>query len=136
MKSLKSLFTKTVCMLVLVSVSNSFSFASAQEAKPTYATAKEPVNNIRFVRLDGDMLVFELSLYNLPAKGSSIRIMDGENNLLFEEKISAQTYNVRYKIARENISKVNFEIFSKKVLLYQAFNVDFKTEEKLEVTKA
>lgn len=135
MKSLRSVFIKTTCMLALASVSNSFTVTQAQiQAQPIVAT--ESASIIRFVRIDGDMLVFELSLRNLPPKGSNLRILDGDNNTLLEEKISTETYNIRYKIVRGDISKIKFEISGKRIFLNQSFNVKSRTEEKIEVTKA
>ena len=136
MKSFKSVFTKAACMLVLASLSNSFTISQAQ-MQLQFIAAKESPGNIRFVRIEGDMLVFELRLSNLPPQGSTLRISDGENITIFEKKISAETYNIRCKIVMKgDISKINFEIYGKKVFLNESFNVKFRTEEKVEVTKA
>ncbi|MBL0183289.1 MAG: hypothetical protein IPP96_13720 [Chitinophagaceae bacterium] len=134
MKSFKSIFTRTVCLLTLAIASNSFTY-SQEPAKPKYAAGKTAVSDIRFVRTEGDMLVFDLLLSNLPAKGTMLRISDGENNIILEEKISTETYNIRYKIARENIKRINFEISGKKVFLKQSFTIGSRVEEKIEVTK-
>ncbi len=135
MKSLRSVFIKTTCMLVLASVSNSFTATQAQ-VQPQQFVANESAGTIRFVRIEGDMLVFELHLINLSPKGSKLRILDGDNNTLFEEKISTETYNIRYKIVRGDISKINFEVSGKTIFLNQSFNVKSRTEEKIEVVKA
>ncbi len=135
MKSFKIVFTKTACMLALVSFSNSFTITQAQKQSQFVATKESP-GNIRFVHIEGDMLVFELRLSNLAPKGSRLRISDGENNTIFEEKIRTETYNIRCKILRGDISKINFEISGKKVFLKESFNVKFRTEEKVEVTRA
>jgi len=135
MKSFKSVFAKAACMLALVSVSNSFAVTQAQ-VQPQQVMANDSAGNIRFVRMEEGMLVFDLNLRNLPAKGSMLRITDGDNNILFEGKISTETYNVRYKIVRGGISKIDFEISAKKIILNQSFNVKTRTEEKVEVLKA
>jgi len=134
MKSFKSIFTRTVWLLVLAITSNSFTY-SQEPVKPKYATGKTAVSDIRFVRTEGDMLVFDLLLSNLPVKGTMLRISDGESNIILEEKISTETYNIRYKIARENIKRINFEISGKRIFLNQSFNVASRVEEKVEVTK-
>ena len=135
MKSVKSVFTKTACMLALVSVSNSFSITQAQ-VQPQYVVMNKTMSNIRFVRMEGDMLVFEVYLSNLPLGGSVLRIKDGENNTLFEEKINTGTHNIRYKIVRGDINRINFEVSGKKILLNQSFDVRSRVEEKIEVTRA
>jgi hypothetical protein len=131
MKSLKTVFIRTTCMLLLASLSNSFTITNAQSV-----VLNEPSNSIRFVQAEGDMLVFELHLANLPANGSKLRIADGDNNMLLEQSISTQTYNIRYKIVRGDISKINFEVSGKKILLNQSFTIKSRTEEKIEVIKA
>jgi len=136
MKSqLRSSLTKAACMLAFVSASNSFDPAQAQE-KSQYIVMNENASNIRFVGLEGEMLVFELKLKTLLPKGSILTISDEENNLIFEERTSADTYSIRYKIARNNFSKINFEISNKQFSLNQSFNINSRMEEKVEVTKA
>ena len=68
MKTIKSVFIKATCMLALIVVSNSFSLTQAQ-VQLNYFTAADSTGDIRFVRAEGEMLVFELNLKNLPAKG-------------------------------------------------------------------
>jgi len=122
-------------MLLLTSLSNLFTITQAQVQSQT-VDANESSSSIRFVRAEGDMLVFELRLINLPANGSKLRILDGDNNTLLEERINTETYNIRYKIARGDISKINFEVSGKKIFLNQSFTIRSRTEEKIEVTRA
>jgi hypothetical protein len=133
MKSLRSVFIRTTCMLFLVSVSNSF---TATQAQSQTLVLNETSNSIRFVQAEGDVLVFELHLTNLPAKGSKLRIIDGDNNTLLEQNIRTESYNIRYKILKGDISKINFEVSGKKLLLNQSFSIKSRIEEKIEVTKA
>ena len=135
MKSLKSFFIRTACMFFLVSLSNSFGIAQAQ-VQPQGVTGNESTGSIRFVQAEGDMLVFDLHLTNLPAKGSRQRIFDGENNTLLEQKIGTETYNIRYKIVKGEMSNINFEVSGKKLFLNQSFTIKSRIEEKIEVTKA
>ena len=122
-------------MLCFVSLSNSFNITQAQVQPQSFAV-NESAGTIRFVKAEGDMLVFELRLTNLPANGSRLRILDGDNNTLLEERIGTETYNIRYKIVRGDMSKINFEVWGKKIFLNQSFNVKSRLEEKVEVTKA
>lgn len=134
MKSLKSIFIRTACMFFLVSLCNSFTITQAQVTAQA-VSGNETEGSIRFVQAEGDMLVFELHLTNLPAKGSRLRIIDGDFNTLFEQKISTATYNIRYKIARGEMSHINFEVSGKKLFLNQSFSIKSRTEEKIEVTR-
>jgi hypothetical protein len=134
MKSVKSVFIKATCMLALVLVSNSFSKTQAQPV--LYAvSATETKGDIRFVNAQDGMLVFELNLKNLPAKGSMLQIKDEAGNLIFEERIKTETFNVRYKIERNSISKISFEVTAKKMLLNKSFSINSRMEEKIEVAK-
>lgn len=135
MKSLKIVFTRTACMLLLVSLLHSFTATRAQ-VHPQSISVNESPASIRFVKTEGNMLVFEVHLTNLPAAGSKLRILDGDNNTLLEQKISTGVYDIRYKIVRGDISKINFEVWGKKIFLNQSFNVKSVVEEKIEVTRA
>jgi hypothetical protein len=121
-------------MLFFASLSNSFTITQAQ-IQPRNFVANESSGSVRFVQAEGDMLVFDLHLTNLPANGSKLRILDGDNNMLLEQIIKTETYNIRYKIVRGEISKISFEVTGKKILLNQSFDVKSRTEEKIEVTK-
>jgi len=134
MKTMKSVFIKTTCMLILVLASNSFSLTQAQ-SKSYSASADESKGDIRFVDARDGMLVFELNLKNLPAKGSRIQIKDEEGNVIFEESIRTETYNVRYRIERTGISRIAFEVSNKKILMNKTFSINSHIEEKIEVAK-
>jgi len=134
MKSIKTVFIKAACMLSLVLVSNSFSLTQAQQI-PQALPATESKSDIRFVRAQDGMLVFDLNLNNLPAKGSMLAIKDEAGNLIFEQKINSETFNVRYKIERNDIRKITFEVTGKKMLLNKSFSIISRLEERIEVAK-
>jgi hypothetical protein len=136
MKSLQLVFIRTTCMFFLVSLCNSFAITQAQVTAQTVSINEASAGSIRFVEAAGDMLVFELHLTNLPARGSRLRIIDGDNNTLLEQQINTETYNIRYKIVKGDMSKINFELWGKKLFLNQSFTIKSRTEEKIEVTKA
>ena len=133
MKSITSVFIKATCMLAFVLVSNSFSLTQAQPMR-TYSPVADS-GDIRFVHAQEGMLVFELNLKNLPAKGSILTIKDESGNLLFEQTIKTENYSRLYKIEKNSISKIIFEISGKKILLNKSFSVNSWTEEKVEVAK-
>ncbi len=134
MKSIRSVFIKTTCMLTLILFSNSFSFTQAQ-VMAKHTTTSSVAGDISFVKMEGDMLVFDLNLKNLPAKGSRLHIMDEAGNTLFDQVIRSVTHNKRYKIERNNISKIVFEVSSGKSLLNRSFSINTYVEERVEVAK-
>lgn len=134
MKSVKSVLTKATFMLSLFLISNSFSVTQAQQAFFAI-TAAETKGDIHFVDAQDGMLVFELNLKNLPAKGSMLQIKDEAGNLIFEQRIKTENYNVRYKIERNNLTKISFEVTANKLLLNKSFSINSRMEERIEVSK-
>ena len=134
MKSIKSVFIKATCMLALVSFLNSFTLT---EAQPVFhsALAADSMGDIRFVYAMDGMLVFELNLKDLPVKGSKLQIKDEAGNLIFEQNIKTETFKVRYKIERNDISKITFEVTGKKILLNKTFSIISRIEERIEVAR-
>jgi len=121
-------------MLILVLVSNSFSLTQAQPN--SYPVSSEgSKGDIRFVDSRDGWLVFELDLKNLPAKGSRLLIKDEEGNVIFEEIIRTETYNVRYKIERNELSRIDFEVSNKRILMNKTFSINSHMEERIEVAK-
>lgn len=134
MKLIKSVFLKATCMLALILISNSFSLIRAQ-VMPKHVSTNTSTGDISFVSVEGDMLVFDLNLKNLPANGSRLYIMDEAGNTLFEQVIKTATYNKRYKIERNNIRKIVFEVSSGRSLLNRSFSINTRIEERVEVAK-
>lgn len=108
----------------------------AQAQSQTFLANNKAVNKIQFVGIEGDMLVFDLQLGNLSEKGSWIRVMDGDKNVLFEKRIYSSTYSKRYKIIKDNISQLHFEVINHETILKESFQLKYKVEEKMEVVKA
>lgn len=107
-----------------------------QAQSQTLLANNKAVNKIQFVGMEGDMLVFDLQLSNLPEKGSWIRVLDGEKNVLFEKRIYSSTYSKRYMISKDNISQLHFEVINHETILKESFQLKYKVEEKMEVVKA
>jgi hypothetical protein len=132
MKSFQSIFPKAVLIASLLFSSGNFLLAQVQ---PAFTAVPVMENKIKFVGSEGDMLVFEVRLDNLPVKGSTLSILDEQNNILFEERIFAATHTCRYKIARNNMELITFKISGKTFSFNQSFTINYRVEEKLEVKK-
>ena len=113
MKSIKTVFIKAACMLAFVFVSNSFSLTQVKAQEKYCAPADDTKADIRYISAEDNVLVFEMHLQNLPAKGSRIRITDEAGTTIFEDYFTTATCDVRYKIERNNISKLTFEVSGK-----------------------
>ena len=135
MKSIKSVLLKATSMLAFTLLANSISPAKAQQAPPKYAAANDAGSEISFVQVENNMLVFDLNLKNLPAKGSVLSITDEDGNVIYEQTIKTVSYQRRYKIVRNNLSKVAFEISSKNFALNKSFSINTWIEERISVAK-
>ena len=93
-------------------------------------------SKVHFIKMEDDKLVFDLKLNDLPASGCILLIRDETGTIIFEERLYGDTYNKRYKIERNGMSAIHFEVFNKRVLLKESFNLHYRVEEKMEVTKA
>ena len=131
MKQFRSATCKALFLFLL-----STGAAGITHAQKELASVSYTANKVQFVGVEGDLLIFDLHFTNLPVQGSIVRIIDGENNEIFEERILQTTLHKRYKIVRNNTSKIRFEISSKQLLFNESFKVAVWVEEKLEVTKA
>lgn len=131
MKSIQSLAARAIFLLIV-----STTDAQVTNAQSPVASLHYEAGNIQFIGVEDDMLVFELVLSNLPKEGSWLRITDENATLIFEERIKSNRYNKRYKIMRNNMNKIQFEITNKRTLLKESFQINRKIEEKREVSKA
>jgi hypothetical protein len=133
MKSYKSIFSKLAIVAFFLFSSGNFLFGQTQ---PIYVTTTSEDIKIKFAGLDGEMLVFEVELQNLPVKGTSLSISDDQNNILFEERILKTSHTCRYKIAgTTNMGMITFKVSGKTILVNQSFTINYKIEERLEVKK-
>lgn len=113
-----------------------FSVGRKQAAAQTLTGPDTGNTAIQYIRTQGDLLVFDLQLSNLPVAGSLVRVTDDDYNVLFEERIHSTDYHKRYKILTGTTNKLHFEVFGPKLILKQSFQVKYMTEVKWEVTKA
>lgn len=129
MKASNSFVTKAI-FLIIVAVSSHSTHAQ------NYIAEKTTMNKVQFMGIDGELLVFDLQLANLPAKRSVLRILDEKRNVIHEERINGTSLIRRYKIVKDNVTKLYFEVSDRQIILQQSFNINYKVETKWEVTKA
>lgn len=131
MKPTNVFFKKATIMVMVLFANASILYAQQPVARLEYATDK-----IRFVGMENNLLVFDIHLTALPLKGSTLRILDQDGLTLFEERIHNQVYNKRYKILKENLNHIYFQIRNKQILLQESFGIRYKVEERCEVVAA
>ena len=128
MKPIKKLFAKV--LLPLVFVLSIFS-ASAGNTFPV----PETKNSIEFLKIDGDTLLFKTELYNLPKEGCMLIISDAAGNTLYSENIKSGSHAKIYRINRQELTGVYFEVRSKKMFYTESFTFNTKLQETFLVTK-
>ena len=109
-------------------------FGQAEFNAVGYKDAISP-GAVEFVKSDGGMLVFTVSLSGLPAKGCQLKITNENGEVIYEDRISSDNYKKTFRIERNNFSKINFEANGKNYRFNESFNVRVRVEEKLVVTK-
>jgi hypothetical protein len=133
MKSRVAIFSKA--FIVAAFLSGTGNIVNGQQ-QASLSVKPVTTDKIRFIGEEGDMLVFELHIDNPQANGSWLKIYDGDNNVIFEEKITDKSLLRRYKIERADIKRITFSVNGKSYSFSQSFTINYKVEEFWEVTKA
>jgi len=92
----------------------------------------DAANKVEFMGIENGFLVFDLLFSEVPAKGCTLKIMDNDGNIMFEESISERSFTRRYKVAKEETSRINFKAMGRGFVFNQSFTI--KKEETLVVT--
>jgi len=132
MKSVKSFLTK-IFFAAFIIISTASLLSAQEQLTSLFYTGSE--EQIKFIGQEEEKLVFEVQLEQLPQKGASLSILDGQNNIIFQERIGTLSLYRRFKISVENIDKITFRISSKTFNYNQSFTINYRMEEKLEVKK-
>ena len=89
-------------------------------------------NKVEFMGVENNFLVFDLLFTEVPAKGCTLKIMDQTGTIVFEESILGNSFTKRYKMLKEEFSKISFKVMGKGFVFSQSFTI--KKEETLVVT--
>jgi len=128
MKSIKFVFVKAIIIVFFT-----FCAGSSYSQNPSETLMKtDGANKVQFKGIENGFLVFDLLFSEVPAKGCTLKIMDNDGNIMFEETISGNAYTRRYKVPKEETSRISFKAVGKGFVFNQSFTV--KKEETLVVT--
>ena len=128
MRSIKFVFLKAIIIVF-------FTFCAGQSysQNPSENYVKtEAANKVQFMGVENNFLVFDLLFTEVPAKGCTLKIMDQVGTIVFEESISGNSFTKRYKMPKEEFSKISFKAMGKGFVFNQSFTI--KKEEMLVVT--
>jgi len=128
MKSIKFVFLKAIIIAFFT-----FCAGSSYSQNPTENYVKtDAANKVQFMGVEDNFLLFDLLFSEVPSKGCTLKILDHDGNIMFEEFISGNSFTRRYKVAKEETSKISFKALGKGFVFNQSFIV--KKEERLVVT--
>ena len=127
MRSIKFVFLKSIIIVFFTFCAGS---SYSQNPSENYVKA-EGANKVQFMGIENGFLVFDLLFSQVPAKGCILKIMDNDGNIMFEETISGNAYTRRYKVPKEETSRISFKAVGKGFVFNQSFTV--KKEETLVV---
>ena len=127
MKSIKFVFLKAIVIVFFTFCAGS---SYSQNLSENYVKT-ETANKVQFMGVENNFLVFDLLFMEVPAKGCTLKIMDNDGNIMFEESISERSFTRRYKVAKEETSRISFKAVGKGFVFNQSFII--KKEEKLVV---
>src|ERR1700741_3880858 len=117
MKSMKFVFLKAIIIVFFT-----FCAGSSYSQNPSENYVKtEAANKVQFMGVEDDFLVFDLLFSEVPAKGCTLKIMDHDGNTVYEEIISGNSFTKRYKMPKEEFSKISFKAQAKGFVFSQSF---------------
>ena len=125
MKSIKFVFLKAIIIVLFT-----FCASSSYSQNPSESFMKnDGANKVQFMGVENNFLLFDLLFMEVPAKGCTLKIMDNDGNIMFEETIAGNSYTRRYKVAKEETPRIRFKALGKGFVYNQTFVI--KKEEKL-----
>jgi len=127
MRSIKFVFLKAIIIVFFTFCAGS---SYSQNLSENYVKT-ETANKVQFMGVENNFLVFDLLFMEVPTKGCSLKIMDNDGNIMFEETIPGNSYTRRYKVPKEETSRISFKAVGKGFVFNQSFII--KKEEKLVV---
>ena len=127
MKSIKFVFLKAIIIVFFTFCAGS----SYSQNQPDNSVKTEGANKVQFMGVENGFLVFDLLFTEVPAKGCTLKIMDHAGTTVFEESISGNSFAKRYKMSKEEFSKISFKAMGKGFVFSQSFTI--KREETLVV---
>ena len=128
MKSIKFVFLKAIIIVFFTFCAGS----SFSQNQPVNYVKTDAANKVEFMGIENGFLVFDLLFSEVPAKGCTLKIMDNDGNIMFEESISERSFTRRYKVAKEETSRISFKALGKGFVFNQSYTI--KKEETLVVT--
>lgn len=128
---------KTILALFAATLSTTLFVQPSVSQKPlTYNTVLENTKSVSYLGIKNEMLVFEVILNFDDKEIKTLNIYDENGNELYSERIKTNTFVKQYMFAKNESAKIQFTLRGKKSILNETFQVDYKFEEKLVISKA
>lgn len=128
---------KTILALLAAALSTTLFVQPSVSQKPaTYDTVVDNTRSVSYLGLKNEMLVFEVSLNFDDNETRILKIYDENSIEIYSERIKTNTFVKQYMFAKNAGAKIQFTLRGKKTILNETFEVNYKIEEKLVITKA
>ena len=119
MRSIKFVFLKAIIAAFFTFCASS----SFSQGQPVNFVKTDAANKVEFMGVENGFLVFDLLFSEVPAKGCTLKIMDNDGNIMFEETISGNAYTRRYKVPKEETSRISFKAVGKGFVFNQSLRL-------------
>ena len=109
-------------------------FTGKLEAQQT-KTEEKPAMQVTYQPEDPDYLVFKVTIQNTGNKKSVLRVSGSNQEVLYSESISADTYIKTVKIPKYDTNAIEFRVTNGKDAFKKTFDVKLTTKESIVVTE-
>ncbi len=90
---------------------------------------------IMYGGIENEYLIFYVKVDNRQKEKLSCQLMDENKNVLFEETFSAQRFDKKFLVSRENVNDVTFSINGKNYNFSRNFSILTRTIEEITVAE-
>jgi len=128
---------KTILALcITVLAATAFSYPPSSVRKVPFNQVSETIPSVSYVGLKNEMLVFEVRFHFSESQVKTFRIFDEAGNEIHSEQIKSKAFARQYMFPKNISSKLQFVLRGKKEMMNETFNVSYKMEERLDISKA
>ena len=128
---------KTIFALIAATLlSTLFVQPSVSQSTAEHHSIVENTKTVSYLGVKNEMLVFEVKLHLNDNELKILSIYDEVGNEIYSERIRTNTFVKQYMIAKSSVGKIQFTLRGKKSIMNETFQVNYRTEERLEISKA
>lgn len=133
----KTIKMKTIFALIAVTFLSTLFVQPSKSQTQHSPQAYEEVNRyVSYLGTRNEMLVFQVNLNFNDKEIKTLSIYDETGNEIYTERITSNIFTKQYVFAKNLAGKLQFTLRGKKQLMNETFQIKYKTQETLEITKS